>query len=63
MDQKSTINSVDTGFNCAVFKLPFPTQHKIQCLNPLRYSLVVNRMKTIFAQRSNVATPSTNRMK
>ena len=58
MEQKSTTHSVDTGLNCAVFEWPFPKQLKTQCFNPLHYhSLMVNRMKTVFAQQSVFATP------
>ena len=38
--------------------MPFRTQHKIWCFNLLFYSLVVNRMKTIFAQQSIFETSS-----
>jgi len=29
MDQKGAIHSVDAGFIYAIFKLPFPAQHKM----------------------------------
>jgi len=35
MEQTSTIHSVDTGFICAVFKLLFSKQYKLQRFNPL----------------------------
>jgi len=59
MEQTSTIHSVDTGFTYAL--LSFSKQYKVQRFNPLR--LMVNSMKTSFAQQSIVATPSANYMK
>jgi len=62
MEQRSTIHSVDTGFTYkCLFKLSFSKQYKVQRFNPLR--LMVNSMKTSFAQQSIVATPSANHMK
>jgi len=60
MEQTSTIDSVDTGFAYAILSSHFPRNTKYS-FNPLR--LMVNSMKTSFAQQSIVATPSTNHMK
>jgi len=59
MEQTSAIHSVNTGFTYAFLSCHFPSNAKR--FNPLR--LIVNSMKTSFAQKSIVATPSANHMK
>ena len=51
---------MDTVFIYAVFKFSFSKKYKIYCFNPLFYMLMVNSMKTSFAQQSYFATSSAN---
>jgi len=57
----STIHSADTGFPYAFLSCHFCKQYKAQRFNPLK--LMVNSMKTSFAQQSIVTTPSANHTK
>jgi len=61
MEQTSTIHSVDVGLTYAFTSCYFPSKTKYSVL--ILFRLMVNSMKTCFAQQSIVTTPSANHMK
>jgi len=61
MEQTSTIHSVDIGLTYAFLSCHFPSNAMYSVL--ILFRLMVNSMKTSFAQQSIVATPSVNHMK
>ena len=61
MEQTSTIHSVDIEFTYAFLSCHFPSNTKYSVL--ILFRLMINSMKTSFAQQSIAATPSANHMK